>query len=141
MHRRSSGNHAKRADALQVLPERIGHSVHEIFLVGIAGKICQGKYRERPDRTRKGPIANCVAYAREMNADKGQKHEPRDPGCQQSQTRSPCWFPVRLLLWGDNLRGRSDNFGGLAERSDEARSEEHTSELQSLRHLVCRLLL
>src|SRR5262245_63226648 len=26
-------------------------------------------------------------------------------------------------------------------RPDEARSEEHTSELQSLRHLVCRLLL
>src|SRR5258705_8102763 len=26
-------------------------------------------------------------------------------------------------------------------RDDEARSEEHTSELQSLRHLVCRLLL
>src|SRR5438045_5324361 len=25
--------------------------------------------------------------------------------------------------------------------SDQARSEEHTSELQSLRHLVCRLLL
>src|SRR5205814_9982098 len=27
------------------------------------------------------------------------------------------------------------------ERSAQARSEEHTSELQSLRHLVCRLLL
>src|SRR5258705_9462138 len=27
------------------------------------------------------------------------------------------------------------------ERSQEYRSEEHTSELQSLRHLVCRLLL
>src|SRR5438045_6586932 len=27
------------------------------------------------------------------------------------------------------------------EETDEARSEEHTSELQSLRHLVCRLLL
>src|SRR5262245_62839199 len=26
-------------------------------------------------------------------------------------------------------------------RMDEVRSEEHTSELQSLRHLVCRLLL
>src|SRR5437899_12218450 len=26
-------------------------------------------------------------------------------------------------------------------KGDEARSEEHTSELQSLRHLVCRLLL
>src|SRR5438045_7061615 len=28
-----------------------------------------------------------------------------------------------------------------SERAAEARSEEHTSELQSLRHLVCRLLL
>src|SRR5437899_4636462 len=32
--------------------------------------------------------------------------------------------------------------GGLPERADQAgRSEEHTSELQSLRQLVCRLLL
>src|SRR5205814_10453533 len=34
--------------------------------------------------------------------------------------------------------------GGLArsiDADDEDRSEEHTSELQSLRHLVCRLLL
>src|SRR5687767_15295105 len=29
----------------------------------------------------------------------------------------------------------------LAERGDELRSEEHTSELQSLAYLVCRLLL
>src|SRR5262245_64899038 len=29
----------------------------------------------------------------------------------------------------------------LDENEDEDRSEEHTSELQSLRHLVCRLLL
>src|SRR5262245_62924631 len=28
-----------------------------------------------------------------------------------------------------------------AERNNSSRSEEHTSELQSLRHLVCRLLL
>src|ERR1035438_2551761 len=46
---------------------------------------------------------------------------PQKQGREQlRQTRSPCWFPVRLLLWGDNLRGRSDNFDGLAERSDEA---------------------
>src|SRR5438045_6753290 len=32
-------------------------------------------------------------------------------------------------------------FAGLEEISKEVRSEEHTSELQSLRHLVCRLLL
>src|SRR5205814_5075207 len=30
---------------------------------------------------------------------------------------------------------------GRAGEADEIRSEEHTSELQSLRHLVCRLLL
>src|SRR5205814_9063336 len=29
---------------------------------------------------------------------------------------------------------------GLSEREEQVRSEEHTSELQSLRHLVCRLL-
>src|SRR5262245_62238895 len=31
--------------------------------------------------------------------------------------------------------------GDPADRQGNARSEEHTSELQSLRHLVCRLLL
>src|SRR5258705_1843257 len=31
--------------------------------------------------------------------------------------------------------------GGTARRACRSRSEEHTSELQSLRHLVCRLLL
>src|ERR1035441_7707750 len=30
---------------------------------------------------------------------------------------------------------------GVVDRDDRVRSEEHTSELQSLRHLVCRLLL
>src|SRR5262245_62895582 len=41
----------------------------------------------------------------------------------------------------DRRRGRPRRRGGahLYERHD--RSEEHTSELQSLRHLVCRLLL
>src|SRR5262245_65125087 len=52
-------------------------------------------------------------------------------------------------------RGRIDRFNSIASRSDASsscliksvtralrlRSEEHTSELQSLRHLVCRLLL
>src|SRR5262245_65354410 len=43
----------------------------------------------------------------------------------------------RLRVRGRHGRVRS-LVQGLAERS---RSEEHTSELQSLRHLVCRLLL
>src|SRR5258705_1381662 len=39
---------------------------------------------------------------------------------------------------GDGLDGRSETVAPLTVSS---RSEEHTSELQSLRHLVCRLLL
>src|ERR1035438_2693241 len=33
-----------------------------------------------------------------------------------------------------------DNFGTFRKSGNTGRSEEHTSELQSLRHLVCRLL-
>src|SRR5438045_4715744 len=46
--------------------------------------------------------------------------------------------PGSLEAMGRKLFSVSRDFGNLAEV---ARSEEHTSELQSLRHLVCRLLL
>src|ERR1035441_1909638 len=39
------------------------------------------------------------------------------------------------------LLRQEDLFDDLAEFGRRKRSEEHTSELQSLRHLVCRLLL
>src|SRR5437899_10210728 len=42
---------------------------------------------------------------------------------------NPRRFPTLALPHGSGRAGRAD------------RSEEHTSELQSLRHLVCRLLL
>src|SRR5438876_6382009 len=38
-------------------------------------------------------------------------------------------------------RSRRSARGGVADRARRARSEEHTSELQSPVHLVCRLLL
>src|SRR5258705_4909835 len=47
----------------------------------------------------------------------------------------------------DGFRTIAENHGGVRgcveaqSRGDDCRSEEHTSELQSLRHLVCRLLL
>src|SRR5690625_5504880 len=41
---------------------------------------------------------------------------------------------------GHRLRGRGQN-GGCGVRLHGGRSEEHTSELQSRGHLVCRLLL
>src|SRR5438046_6911158 len=47
---------------------------------------------------------------------------------------------VRVRRLGENLRGvRSE--GGSRQIDSLARSEEHTSELQSLTNLVCRLLL
>src|ERR1035441_10910374 len=43
--------------------------------------------------------------------------------------------------WGSAEEGRSVSGGGFADAVQALlRSEEHTSELQSLRHLVCRLL-
>src|SRR2546425_8323863 len=51
-------------------------------------------------------------------------------------------FALTGLLW--TLRtNTNEGFlrSSVAEVADEARSEEHTSELQSLAYLVCRLLL
>src|SRR5262245_62346452 len=45
----------------------------------------------------------------------------------------------RLVIAAEEVGERLDRV--LAHRVAELRSEEHTSELQSLRHLVCRLLL
>src|SRR5258705_9105408 len=45
-----------------------------------------------------------------------------------------------LVLLGKIRTPLPDTFHGLTDTARE-RSEEHTSELQSLRHLVCRLLL
>src|SRR5262245_64717311 len=51
--------------------------------------------------------------------------------------RSPC-RPRGALPTG---RSRSPACGSSPSCPNRRRSEEHTSELQSLRHLVCRLLL
>src|SRR5438552_14170125 len=44
---------------------------------------------------------------------------------------------LALQMWVDDVNAK----GGLLGRRIEFRSEEHTSELQSPDHLVCRLLL
>src|SRR5258706_11318149 len=45
------------------------------------------------------------------------------------------------LRWDEIITRLSYRFNFLAIRDDDVRSEEHTSELQSLTNLVCRLLL
>src|SRR2546429_4234259 len=55
--------------------------------------------------------------------------------------RSGAAFPAAHLATG-RARGSADSwFGNAGRRATEDRSEEHTSELQSRLHLVCRLLL
>src|SRR2546425_6990340 len=46
-----------------------------------------------------------------------------------------------LPFFGQELLVRAQSKGGLGEAEYLERSEEHTSELQSLAYLVCRLLL
>src|SRR5262245_28232440 len=61
--------------------------------------------------------------------------------------RGPDWWEsairkgsrIAILVFGEQVAGYA-NYGRNRARSL-YRSEEHTSELQSLRHLVCRLLL
>src|SRR5690349_22599939 len=55
--------------------------------------------------------------------------------------RSNECHPGRVMLRQNTNRPVSSKRGGLCVRSAAARSEEHTSELQSRRDLVCRLLL
>src|SRR5262245_10715150 len=79
-------------------------------------------------------ISRCRADNRRPPA-----REENDHALQRPQTAPAirsCW--PRLDGGVSVLGPPGDDPGGLG---DPARSEEHTSELQSLRHLVCRLLL
>src|SRR5687767_15656098 len=66
---------------------------------------------------------------------RGAKNRPLARGAQAGQLR----FGDRFLP--DEAPGGPDQQFAAAEQSRGGRSEEHTSELQSLAYLVCRLLL
>src|ERR1039458_2041783 len=53
----------------------------------------------------------------------------------------PIWNGLARILRVHRLARSYGLRDGLREVKEPMRSEEHTSELQSLRHLVCRLLL
>src|SRR5262245_64619558 len=54
--------------------------------------------------------------------------------------RSPCYMAPEQARGSAGVDARADIYG-VGAVLYRLRSEEHTSELQSLRHLVCRLLL
>src|ERR1039458_1286431 len=74
--------------------------------------------------------------------------------CRMSRSKVPCGSSIRCVLDMSPFRFYRKNTRSLVEAQEEdqtaivrksvlapisSRSEEHTSELQSLRHLVCRL--
>src|SRR5262245_63381698 len=65
-------------------------------------------------------------------------------GCDPSHATSPALIPMRTATPATSVRRLAASIAcwiAIAAATASARSEEHTSELQSLRHLVCRLLL
>src|SRR5947199_3957827 len=66
-----------------------------------------------------------------------------DPSLSLAMTSKTSWHSLvtaNNAIRGEGLANRRSQPGRLGMTSNR-RSEEHTSELQSLRHLVCRLLL
>src|ERR1035441_6019466 len=55
--------------------------------------------------------------------------------------KGPGVHPIAIIIHGGGYQRGNSKSGSEAYCADFLRSEEHTSELQSLRHLVCRLLL
>src|SRR5436853_4108134 len=78
---------------------------------------------------------------RSAAASRRRAHEPRGEKCQRRERGQH----VRRELAARHAEERDDARGPRDAEScagvPPLRSEEHTSELQSLRHLVCRLLL
>src|SRR2546425_9312365 len=61
--------------------------------------------------------------------------------CEDSSSYPPCRGPVPARLPQDAARACAISSLMRADARLHSRSEEHTSELQSLAYLVCRLLL
>src|SRR2546430_9125145 len=86
------------------------------------------------------PLANVIASGVTPCAPMPQKCSPvrPQPVCTSSEiSRMPC--SSRTSLYAANKEVLDEH--GILLISDEVRSEEHTSELQSQSNLVCRLLL
>src|SRR5205814_9357643 len=92
----------------------------------------------RPPTTALSPLSlhDALPISRMRSRGFGPRIEPKGTSLEERPTRNPGAYSAARAL--SHLRLEA----GRAPASRAAgRSEEHTSELQSLRHLVCRLLL
>src|SRR5690554_7625843 len=69
------------------------------------------------------------------------RSSPRGRGCGSTSTASPTPFTGSWRCRSPTGLGRGRLCGTFSTPTVRTRSEEHTSELQSRPHLVCRLLL
>src|SRR2546429_4262698 len=87
------------------------------------------------------PSANTPLASRQIRWTRRERsstwHKRISPRDRRTKRRKPCWRRSKLLPATARHRNYCLNCSG----SREQRSEEHTSELQSRLHLVCRLLL
>jgi len=123
---------------------------HSVFIVGGAnGRTCPGGIEKIlvHDRNpvQRTPIPTLLPYptlSRSPRAGRGSARSPR-PSTRTGRGPSTSWRRPRRARPGRSASpvGRGSRAGARRPPSPGPRSEEHTSELQSLRHLVCRLLL
>src|SRR5258705_8150146 len=88
--------------------------------------------------------SRCSATAAPASAMASATAEPRPPIVVWFSTLSTARHPriaVRIVCVSSGLMTGTLSVVATTPCSPRVRSEEHTSELQSLRHLVCRLLL
>src|SRR5262245_56803366 len=103
-----------------------------------------------------GAVERCdVVLVLRLGLESARQHRFEDPGMAALGRAVKHQVMLRTQLGSQSRLSRENRFGrgpiAARARGDEtferrqlvgcARSEEHTSELQSLRHLVCRLLL
>src|SRR5437899_6605302 len=81
---------------------------------------------------RRPPTSTLFPYTTLFRSLTGHSRQPGRRRILGAKDAAACGDVPVHVLWRDR---------GLLRRFGSRRSEEHTSELQSLRHLVCRLLL
>src|SRR5205814_8971857 len=98
-------------------------------------------FLSHPRHLRRLTLFPYTTLFRSCHGDQGRGHSQRDEGRRRVHGRPHARLhgdevPYNLLPASAGTAAQGDGRDGHF-----ARSEEHTSELQSLRHLVCRLLL
>src|ERR1039458_5264166 len=118
--------------------ERIRHSCAHVMATGILRLWPDAQFAAGP------PVENGFYYDVELSHRITPEDFAKIEAEMKKEIKANHTFEKIVVTREQALKdSESGRLGGLTERpgNPSKRSEEHTSELQSLRHLVCRLLL